>query len=127
MAKGKNMKRKQNKNQNHQSKSLVGFLFVGLIHDLLFVIRGAFKVFSWPVLAVSHWFAKEMKAHPDMWVLHSHRFWAVCLGVLLLFVSFAVEHYSNHPLWKCSLEVMKAVGACPLWEGVSAILAVIRK
>jgi hypothetical protein len=101
---------------------LIGFVLLGLFHDILRAVSLATKTIAWPVHTFSHWVAKESRRHPGLKVLHSHSFVCVSMGFVLLAVSFAIEHFSEHFLWSCSIETMRAAGVCPIWEVIAVRL-----
>jgi hypothetical protein len=125
MGKRKIAKRKVVKST--QSKSLIRFVVVGLVHDLLSAFKALIKVFSWPINSLSHVIHVEAKKHPSLKVLHSRAFISFCMGFTVLAISFSVEHLFKHVLWDCSIETMRAAGVCPIWDIVSNLTQTVGK
>lgn len=132
------MKRKRHakrlvRSRKQKRNSLVGFVFTGLFNDLGRVLKVIFKVIGlvfhaiikivgWPVHAISHLIHREVKQYPHLAFLQNRRVISVALGLVLLAVSFAVEHISQHFLWGCSIETMRAAGVCPVWEAIAGTI-----
>lgn len=104
------------------------FLFqvIGLVTALLNVLGFAIKIVGWPVMrfcsAFHRYLNREMKVHPQLRFLTSHAFVCVVCGLIILTITFLLEHLSTHTLWGVAIETGRAAGVCPLWETISARL-----
>lgn len=110
--------------ENKGRKSLVGFVLIGFLHDVFFVLKGIRAIIGWPVHAAAKGIHKAMRHYPAMHFKHSRSIICGSIGVALLAASFAVEHWYHGPLWLGLVEGLRAVGACPVWDVVSGITKV---
>lgn len=107
--------------------SFVGFIVIGLVHDTTFVLVSTIKIISWPVHALSRLLAREAKKHTELRFLRTHTFWAVTIGGVVLFFSFALQNVFHHPAWETTLETARAGGVCPIWDAISSLTKVSKE
>lgn len=121
---GKKLKAAYRKRTRKQDTFL--FQVIGLITALLNVLGFTLKIVGWPVLrlcsAVHRWLNREMKVHAQLRFLTSHATVCVVCGLVILAITFALEHLFSHPMWGVAIETGRAAGVCPLWETISARL-----
>lgn len=86
------------------------------------LVLAARRLVNWPF----HWAAGQIRATFKHWgvpaILHHHKAISVSLGLCVLFVSFFIQNWFNHPVWEASVETMRAAGVCPLWEAIAVAI-----
>jgi hypothetical protein len=103
-------------------ESLVGFMFTGLMHDIFWCFNVIAYVVGWPLRMVTLYLHREAKRYPELNILHNHNVIAISLGVVVLTLSFMLEHYSRSPVWQSTVELARASGVCPIWECISGLV-----
>lgn len=107
----------------HQGqRSLVAFLVVGLVSDVLTLLGWVVKAIRWPAQKVSLAICQQFKHHPFMRYKHSHAIINVGIGALLLLGTCIVQHWFQHPAWEAGVEIGRAGAVCPIWEAIAATL-----
>ena len=95
-------------------------LVLGLIHDVLVLIRGIIAIVAWPCRAGATAIHAELRKHPAFRFKHAHSVICITMGLGVLALSFVVEHCVKHPASGIAVETLRAAGVCPVWETISA-------
>lgn len=113
--------KKKHRKKKQARPSLVGFVLLGAVYDVLRLVSFAIRIVAWPVNKATVYVHRELKKHPTLKVLHNRKVVCVSLGSVLLIVSFAIEAWSEHYAWKGFMEIVRAAGACPIWDSISSV------
>jgi len=106
---------------NKRAHSLV----LGVVHDILWIVKIVCSVISWPVKQVANIIKKQLHRNRTLRKFrYTHEVVCIGLGLAILGVAFALESLSSHPLWGMSIETMRAAGVCPIWETLAAVMKI---
>jgi hypothetical protein len=97
-------------------------LVLGLIGDLVTLIKGLVSLIAWPVRTLSKVVRRQYKHTAFGRWKHAHSVLCVAFGLALLGLTFTIEALSKHPAWSATIETMRAAGVCPVWETLSRAL-----
>ena len=116
------MKRKHRKAKRTNAWYTKHSLVIGLISDILRLIRVLIIIVGLPVRLMSMGIAKAAKKYPRLRWFHSHEFVTVCAGFTILVIAFAIQRFFHpeHVVAESTLETMKAAGVCPMWSVIES-------